>query len=186
MSKVCCFTGHRPDKLYGYDIYSKEYIKLATIIRNYIVKELIPKGYDTFITGGALGFDTVMFLVIKKLKKQYSNIKNIVAVPFKNQPIKWSSSDKERYYNMLREADSVVYIDEIKIGEESKRYNVAAGVYCKEKMYDRNHYMVDISNFIIGAWNGSKSGTKECLDYAKVKKIKGIYIDPKTLVIYDV
>ena len=186
MGKVCCFTGHRPEKLYGYDIYSPEYIKLAKIIKNYIIKELIPAGYDTFVVGGALGFDTVAFFIINKLKNRHPNLRIILAVPFKNQPIKWNNEDRNRYNEMLKLADAVVQVDEVllikKYGEKyvlSKEFQ-QLGQFSKSKLFDRNNYMVNISDFIIGVWDGSKSGTGQCIQYAQKNKVKGIYINPHT------
>lgn len=184
MNKVCCFTGHRPNKLYGYDIYSKEYMKLGKIIRDYIEKELIPKGYNTFITGGALGVDTIAFLVIQKLKIKYPNLRSIIAVPFLNQSIKWNTTDIQRYEDMKKMADKVIEVDK-EMEKQGIKYSSLIGEYCKQKMMDRNHFMVDKSDFIIGVWDGSSSGTKECLDYAAKKKLKGIYINPKNLEIKE-
>jgi len=41
-------------------------------------------------------------------------------------------------------------------------------------MQKRNQFMVDNSRVIIAYWDGSKGGTKNCLDYALLKN-KTIY-----------
>ena len=44
----------------------------------------------------------------------------------------------------------------------------------------RNQYMVDQADYIVAAWDGTKGGTGNCVDYA-VKQHKTIYcLDPKS------
>ena len=111
--KTIAFTGHRPEKLYGYDLKNDKYIKLNAFLEKLLEEKIIHEGYDTFISGGALGFDTVVFLSVKNLKKKYPHIKNILAVPFRNQSNKWSQKDINIYNYMKSIADEVVFVDEV-------------------------------------------------------------------------
>lgn len=95
--KSISFTGHRPNKLYGYDLKDERYLNLNKFLESILEKKIIEEGYDTFISGGALGFDTVAFLSVKNLKKKYPHIKNNLAIPFEDQPIKWSAKDQKLY-----------------------------------------------------------------------------------------
>ena len=71
-NKTCCFTGHRPNKLFGYDLSNPNYQILAKKIK-YVARVLIEQnGVDTFITGGALGVDTIAFFAVQSLKKRLS------------------------------------------------------------------------------------------------------------------
>lgn len=45
-------------------------------------------------------------------------------------------------------------------------------------MQKRNEYIVDHSDKVIAVWDGSKSGTKNCIDYAKKVGKDIIYIQP--------
>ena len=174
-----CFTGHRPEKLGGYDWNDKLNIKIRDNIKE--VLEALLKHYPNeqfhFIFGGALGFDQFATQVVLELKNKYKDRKIAleIAVPFKNQPNKWfNKSDIERYYNQLKFADKVTYVDRLPDygvkGFKEDEYSVL-------KLNIRNNYMVDNSDIVIAYWDGSKSGTGNCVNYAekKNKKIINIY-----------
>lgn len=109
--KSCAFTGHRPNKLYGYDLNTKECELLSQELIKVIKVLIEEKGVTRFISGGALGFDTIAYICVDFLKKQYKDIKNILAIPFENQYVKWNTMDKERYFKMKEFADEVIYVD---------------------------------------------------------------------------
>ncbi|MNH75645.1 hypothetical protein D3C73_278950 [compost metagenome] len=172
--KSVCFTGHRPNKL-G-DCYSltgdqSKYIKnkLKPILIDLIENE----GIERFISGGAIGFDQIAFWTVNGLKKTYyPDIKNIVAVPFRNQAIKWSDRETQQWYKrMLETADEVIYVDEL---HEYRVDGVIAGDYHVAKMQKRDEYMVDNSRIVVAAHDGSKGGTGNCVRYAR-KAGKTIY-----------
>ena len=52
--------------------------------------KLIDQGVTYFIAGGALVFDTLAAQTVLDLKKDYAQIKLILAIPCKNQSDKWS------------------------------------------------------------------------------------------------
>ena len=86
--KRIAFTGHRPNKLYGYDMDNKHYDKLKIILKDMLKYEICKYDADTFITGGALGFDTLAFDVVKDLIDDYGG-NHVLAIPFEKQAIKW-------------------------------------------------------------------------------------------------
>lgn len=174
---VVGFTGHRPDKLFGsYDLENPKVRVLKEKLEKELV-ELIEKGATVFVSGGALGFDQVAFMTVHGLKEKYPGIKNILAIPFEKQAKAWrSKKDVARYEKMKEKADEVVYVDCVD-GYKPKG-SVEAGDYSAAKMQLRNQYMVDKSNVIIAAWDGSSGGTKNCVDYAKKEKKDIIRLDP--------
>lgn len=178
--RTITFTGHRPDKLYGYNLKNEKYLKLNKLLEEILEKKITEEGYNTFISGGALGFDTVAFLSIKNLKKKYPYIKNILAIPFENQDIKWSLKDRNLYNWMKSIADDIVYVDTI---EGYDRTNVEAGKFHRDKLMIRNEYMVDNADLLIALWNNDKkSGTANCINYAKKKLNEPtLVINPETL-----
>lgn len=172
MGKKLCFTGRRPKDLYGYE--RDEYEDLINFLIK-LIESYILSGYDTFISGGAQGFDQLAFWAVQKLKKKYPNIKNIVYAPCKNQDKKWAAEGafgKKDYQLMLRFADEVKYIND----------NEFSG---PKDMIIRNHAMVDNSDEILCLYPKTdwktvkKSGTAECMRYADKK---GIIM---TQIIYD-
>ena len=148
----CCFTGHRPNKL----DYSEGEIKplLETAIDN-----AISDGYVTFITGMAEGVDIWAAEIVLKKKKENKDLHLICAVPHPGFEKRRSRYEKERYENIIKTADYVTTI--------SDNYYRA----CYQK---RNIWMVDHSSLVIAVFNGTASGTKNTVDYAK--KI-GVYVE---------
>lgn len=172
--KTICFTGHRPNKLgncYRLTDKQSKYIhsKLEPVLMDLIEDERI----ERFISGGAIGFDQIAFWTVRSLKKTYyPNIKNIVAVPFKNQAIKWNDKETQIWYKkMLEMADEVVYVDELL---DYKVDGAGIGEYHVAKMQKRNEYMVDHSCIVVATWDGAKGGTGNCVRYAR-KSGKTLY-----------
>lgn len=172
--KTLCFTGHRPNKLgncYSLASNQSKYIKdkLEPVLIDLIEDENI----ERFISGGAIGFDQIAFWTVNGLKKAYyPNIKNIVAVPFKNQAIKWNDRETQQWYKrMLEVADEVIYVDEL---PDYRVDGVSVGEYHVAKMQKRNEYMVDHSRIVVAAWDGTKGGTGNCVRYTR-KEGKTLY-----------
>ncbi len=163
-----CFTGHRPDKLYGYDLSDHRYQGLAHRLARVIVNLYLQHGIDTFITGGALGVDTVAFFSVQYVKSKGYPIKNILAIPFKGQESRWHGESVTRYHNMLRLADELVYVDTVE--------GYAGNYTVPQKLNIRNHYMVDHSDYVIAVHNGSRGGTYNCIQYAKQHNKEIIYV----------
>ena len=86
-------TGHRPNKMYGYDIYNKQWAEL----KNKFKKLLVENGCTEAITGMALGVDTVFALAVLELKEEGYNIKLHCAIPCKNHSSKWLKESVELY-----------------------------------------------------------------------------------------
>lgn len=165
INKTVCFTGRRPKYLFGYND-DKSYFKLMNYMYE-IVKEAYNEGYRNFITGGAQGFDQLMFRVVNKLKKDNPNtdIKNILYLPCKEQNSKWGKEGlfgSDNYDKMLKKADGIYYVSD---------------VYTNTCLMDRNKAMIDNSSLVIALyddenWYNEKrlrntSGTLNALNYAK-------------------
>lgn len=85
-------------------------------------------------------------------------------LPCREQPDKWSEDAKNRYFSILRQADSVVYVSRN---------------YYKDCMLDRNRFMVDHASILLAVYNGEKrGGTAATVNYAKKLKREIISIDP--------
>lgn len=146
---IICGTGHRPNKLWGYDIHTEPYRVLGREIR----RQLIAKDTTEVISGMALGFDTVLALVTLKLREDGYPIKLRCAVPCTNMGDKWPPDTVKEYENILKRSDVIVYV-------QNKPYT-------EDCMQKRNIYMVDQSDLILAFWDGSRGGTKNCIQYAK-------------------
>ena len=164
-SIACAFTGPRPPGLYGYDYNDCRYDKLLAKLMKCIEQLIVVKGVRYFISGGALGFDTLAFLALDKLKSKYPFIKNYIFVPFKFQYKKWTANDINVYKHMLEKADYVLKVDRTEEYSAGLKY---VDEYAGWKMQKRNEAMVDFAKYIITSWDGvSKGGTFNCLNYIK-------------------
>ena len=150
-SKTCSFTGHR-------------------IIENTALPELISRladtcesliigGIDTFISGGARGFDLLAAEAILTLKKTHPHIRLVMALPCKNQTQGWGKSDKERYENILALCDQVEYISEN---------------YFEGCMQIRNRFMINNSSICVAYLKNARGGTYSTVLYAKEQGIQVI------------
>jgi len=134
-------TGHRPDKLGG---YSREVFgKLVRLAELGIAKNAPTK----IISGMALGWDQAI--------AQASINRGIpftAAVPFPGQEMRWPDFSRTEYARILKCATEVVFI---------------AQTYSPFAMQKQNEWMVDNSNHVLALWNGTPSGTANCLSYAR-------------------
>lgn len=131
-------TGHRPDKLGGYDWSNPTrqnlFRRLCDVLKLYPSSELI--------VGGALGFDT---------------------------DAARSAVDQLTYKTMCAMAAQIVYV--------SSR-NPQDTPEAVKMLHARNRFMVDHAEIVVAAWNGSRGGTSNCIDYAKSKRKEILVLDP--------
>lgn len=161
-NKVCCFTGYRPQKCpWKFDENDKRYIKVKKQIEKEIKKAIL-NGYNTFICGMAIGFDLTCAEIVLKLKNKFKNIILIGALPCKTQSHKWNLFYKEKYNKLINQLDGIRCI------HDKYQFNC---------MQERNKFMIDNSSLCIALFDGKKGGTKQTIEYAKLKKIKIVYID---------
>lgn len=134
-------TGHRPDKLGGYDD--------ATQLR------VLKTAFDWLdkykpshvISGGALGWDQQLANAARALEIPYT-----MALPFKDFDNKWPERSRKTLQNLINSAEQVKYIS-----EEG---------YAPWKMQVRNEWMVDHCHLVLALWDGSSGGTGNCIRYA--------------------
>lgn len=156
-----CVTGHRPDKLYGYDLSDARYQTLKETFK----KLLIENHCTEAITGMALGADTIFALAVLELKDEGYDIKLHCAIPCKGQTSKWINPDDIARYCDIRNRADIVKV-------------VSDKPYSPYLMKVRNEYMVDLADKVIAVWNGSSGGTGNCVEYAMEKEKEIIRITP--------
>lgn len=139
----CCFTGHR---------YIKPEHK-NQILKNLpsLIKELTEKGVTDFITGGALGFDTLAALTVLSAKKSLPNIRLILALPCREQTRGWHKKDIVVYNEILTLADEIIYVSE---------------EYTNGCMLKRNRFMADNSSHCVFYMSSPRGGTAYTVKYA--------------------
>ncbi len=144
---ILAFTGHRPQKLGGFGVDVD--LKLTRLVTK-VLDDLKP---EQVISGMALGWDqAVAFAAVR------ANIPVVAAIPFKGQEIVWTPDAQARYHKILAKCAEVVYVSE--------------GGFSPAKMQTRNIWMVDHADKLIALWDGSSSGTANCVNYARRKGIQ--------------
>lgn len=164
-NKTACFTGHRPDKLNGYN--PRDNKELLWKLRSFVVQHIEEKNVKTFITGMALGIDTWSALIVLKLKEQYPDLKLIAAVPCQNHSDKWTKESRDQWQYIIDRCNEVVY--------------VSNEPYTKWCMQKRNEWMCNNSDYVIAVWDESSGGTGNCVKYAIKTEKEITYINPKKI-----
>ena len=121
-AKTCCITVHRN---------LRKDISLQKIKQTFL--SLIEDGYDTFLVGMALGFDTLCFQILEGIRKE-KDIKIIACIPCKTQAYNFTEEQNLEYQRMLSSANESLLISE----------NYSS--YCMRK---RNDFMVNNSMYSV-------------------------------------
>ena len=165
--RACAFTGHRPKKLpWRYDEGDPACVALKNLLAEKI-GELAEQGVRHYLSGGAEGTDMYCSLAVLALRDKLPDIKLHCILPCKSQAKKWSLTSQKTYYEILDQADSIVYVNR----EETRA--------C---MLERNRFLVAYSSILLAVHNGDyRSGTAATVRYAR-KLGREIYIvHPSTL-----
>jgi uncharacterized phage-like protein YoqJ len=167
INRAWCFTGHRPNKLYGYDKYDDDNVTIRNILMEQIIYCIENYNAKYFISGMALGTDMWAAEIVIELRKSYPDIKLVAAIPFIDHKESLLPESQIEWQKIIDEANLIHYVNKGK-------YNSI----CLQK---RNEWMVDNSIGQIAVWDGSKGGTYNCVQYAKkMDKVNAIVINPKT------
>lgn len=161
-------TGHRLDKLFGFDMNRPEYRNMRTFFARLFLEWQV----GTVICGGALGTDLLAveeIIWLNQVTKDaaYDGVEIgaeiKIAAPFPGYDSRWNKDDRENLAR-LQKYCNIVYV--------SDHYTP----YAYQK---RNEYIVDRCDVLLAIWDGSASGTKNCIDYA-VKQHRPVKIvNPK-------
>ena len=132
-----------------------------------IINIYIRSGIKTFIVGGTQGFDLMCAELILSLRK-YNDISLIIAKPFPDHGVQWTTNLKEHFENICEKADSTI--------------NVSLGIYSPKKMALRNQWMIDNADYGLIMWDEKHTGEIfSCMKYSKKCNKTIIVINPDTL-----
>ena len=127
---------------------------------------LVEAGVSEYVTGGADGTDCWAAEIVLGLREKNPALKLRCVLPHEGQADRWSDSARERYYSILKRADSVDYV--------SRQYYDGC-------MIDRNHRLVESTGLLLAVFNGvRRSGTGATVNYARKLGREIIIIDPIT------
>ncbi|MGN0181611.1 MAG: SLOG family protein [Candidatus Ornithomonoglobus sp.] len=142
--KSCFFTGHRI-------IANEEKPDLIYITEKLCVNLIENRGVRHFISGAAIGYDTLASNVVLGLKKHYPDIMLHLYLPCRDQSQRWKPAYKEEWDKLIIRADEKKYIHD--------------GNYIDGCMQLRNTAMVNDAYYGIAFCKRSTGGT-----YATIRK----------------
>lgn len=154
--KTVAFTGHRT--------YVGECgERLADAVRRFH-----SRGYRTFLSGMAIGFDLAAAETVLALKSVLPDIRLVCVIPFDGQERGFAAADRERFARIVAEADDTI---------------ILAKHYAPDVYYRRNDFLVDNSSAVIAYCDGSRSGTLYTLKRARKKGLEteNLYADPQQI-----
>ena len=147
--KNVCFTGHRNVK-----VTNELMVRLKKTLT-----DLIESGFDTFIAGGALGWDSIAAKAVLNLREVYPHIRLYLVLPCSSeeQTAKWNDSQRAEYQNILNAADKVEFTSDH---------------YYDGCMKVRNARLVELADCCVCYYdNRGRSGTGQTVRMAKNKGI---------------
>ena len=141
--ETACFTGHR-----FLQDSEKEYLKN---VLGDIIQHAYDLGYRTFLSGAALGFDTLAGESLLLRKKEIPDLRLVLAIPCTDQSRHWNKKEKEEYMKLLHRADQVILVSD--------------SPYWNGCMQNRNRYMVDHASLCISYLTHFRGGTYQTVRY---------------------
>ena len=142
---ACCFTGHRPERLEIPPGKVKRWLEEQ-------IRKAVEDGYTDFVTGMQRGVDIWAAEFVMQLKEEGEPVNLVAACAWKGMEGGWDQGWQDRYKEILKASDKIVYV------------STTPG---RAAFFQRNHWMVDHSNRLLGVYTGAPGGTKETIEYAK-------------------
>lgn len=141
---ILTVTGHRPNKIGGYNPNSPLRIKVRSAIYDFLTEHKP----ELAISGMAIGVDQEFATICDQLQIPF-----IAAIPFVGQEKKWPQETQDHYNDLLTLAQEVTITSD--------------GPYAAYKMQKRNRWMVDKATDVLAVWDGTTGGTANCVSYAE-------------------
>jgi uncharacterized phage-like protein YoqJ len=161
-------TGHRPNKLAGYDLTHPFYVALQLWLERIIRTGLAQHPHLTLHSGLALGADTVWSQAILAMRERFPDrIAFVAEVPVMTQSSQWPAKrDTQFWQKQIDSADLV---------------NVYAEIYTPRAMQLRNEGMIRASQQILAVWDGSTGGTGHAVRFAEKNGIPVFRMTPEQI-----
>lgn len=143
-------TGHRPDKLAGYNLNNPFYDRLRVRLIRTIERALDNYPMVECHSGMALGADTVWAQAIVECQEKYGRdrIRFIADIPDENQSSRWfNKADRDRWKELVDRADEVRKYAHLNVG---KSYAYI--------LNQRNIGMIKACDILIAIYNGDATG----------------------------
>ncbi len=126
------FSGHR--------VCDSEAVRAALAVA---LPRLVASGFQTFLTGMAVGFDLLAGEAVLQLKASGIPLMLCAVIPYRAQPRHFSAEWHTRYNRLLAEADEIILLQE---------------EYSQGCLHRRNDFLVDHASHLMAWYDGAKSG----------------------------
>lgn len=151
------FTGYRPEKIKNSQpdndfLFAEIQAHLLGTIH-----KLAEKGYKTFLSGMAAGFDLMAASAVLLVRNTYPEIELICVIPFPKQAEQFDPFWKAEHARITKEAQRLVNI--------SDQYHV--GVF-----HRRNDYLINNSSILVCYYDGQPGGTHYTVEVGKTRGLE--------------
>lgn len=178
---VVAFTGHRPQKIGGYNRRHPLRMAVRAAMRAELVSIISSTDEEVVvISGGALGVDTDA----ASIAHFDLGLRFMVAAPCQKHWAKWPRASQEAYQVMCSHAspELAMTLNTTGLFRRDGVLYIHNGPYNYVCMQQRNEWMVDHSDVLVAVWDGTVGGTANCVTYAEGTDIKIRRINPTTLI----
>lgn len=150
----CSFTGHRL-------IEDRHREKISDLVLRGI-NYAYGKGCREFLTGGALGFDTLAAKEVIRFRMTHPDVRLRLILPCRNQTERWNERDVRVYEYVLASANSVEYV---------------ADEYTDGCMRERNRRLAERADILIAYLGRERSGAGQTARLARSlgKEVYNLY-----------
>jgi len=169
------FTGHRPNKLGGYDLSAPGYANVQQDLEIYIEKNLAV--YDIVVghSGLALGGDTIWSKAIIAMKEKFpGRVFFHAEVPMLEQADAWfKQTDIDLWRAQIDRADFATVYGSLEGLTDAERKKMS-GVY----LNTRNVGMIEHSDVMLALHDGSAGGTGNAVRDSKKRNVPVLTVHP--------
>lgn len=148
---TAAFTGHRT---YGGE---------AVDALQRTLEALYLRGFRTFLSGMAVGFDLAAAEVVLGSRAGMPGLRLVAVVPFRGQEGRFAAADRERFRRVMAAADEVVVLSE---------------VYHRGCYAVRNDFLVGNASLVVAWYDGSPGGTHYTVRRAARRRLELINLHP--------
>ena len=151
---TCSFTGHRQ--------IEPHLVSTLTELLGRAVAYAYNEGCREFISGGALGFDTLAAREVIRFRLTHADVRLVLMLPCTNQDELWSQRQKDAYGYTLSAADEVIYVSDS---------------YTPTCMAERNALLAERADILIAYLGRQRSGAAQTVRMAEKlgKRIYNLY-----------